>query len=73
MPTHLAQTQAPWSRLNKTPTLASSRREIYHDDPIAPKDSLDFVLKSRYDHHEEFLKHSNETLLQRETLNEEHG
>lgn len=72
-PTHLAQKQSPWQRLNCESTLASSRREAYHYDPQAPRDSLDFVLKSKYDHHKEFLKASNETLVQSETLGQEHG
>lgn len=72
-PTHMAQRQDPWNRLNKKCTLASSRREIYHNDPQAPNDSLDFVLKSQYNHHEEFLDAKNETLFQPETYTEEHG
>ena len=73
MPSHLAQNQDPWNRLNRTNTLTSARREVYHFDPQAPRDSLDFVLKTHYDHHREFLKAKNETLLQPETLGEEHG
>jgi len=73
VPTHIAQTEGPWHRLNCTPTLTSSRREVYHFDPKAPRDSLDFVLKSQYDHHKEFLKAGNETLVQPETLGQEHG
>jgi len=72
-PTHIAQKQDPWNRLNMTPTLTSSRREIYHHDPLAPRDSLDFILKSQYDHHKEFLKDNPETLVQPETLELEHG
>lgn len=72
-PTHIAQKSKPWSRLYNTGTLSSSRREIYHNDPQAPRDSLDFVLKSQYDHHQEFLKGNNETLVQPETLGVEHG
>lgn len=73
LPTHLSQKQEPWQRLNRTCTLSSSRREVYHHDPQAPRDSLDFVLKSEYNHHGEFLKDSSETLLQPETLGLEHG
>lgn len=73
VPTHLAQQQTPWSRLNSTCTLSSGRREVYHQDPQAPRDSLDFVLKSQYDHHKEFLKGHNETLVQPETLGQDHG
>ena len=42
-------------------------------DPQAPKDSLDFILKSQYNHHDEFLKAKNETLYQPETQGLEHG
>lgn len=73
MPTHLAQKQGPWHRLNSTCTLSSSRREVYHHDPNAPRDSLDFVLKAEYNHHGEFLKDQTETLVQPETLGKEHG
>lgn len=72
-PVHLAQSEDPWNRLNGTCTLASSRREIYHMDPQAPRDSLDFILKSEYDHHDKFLKAKNETLYQPETAGESHG
>lgn len=73
LPTHLAQKQDPWNRLNTNATLSSGRREVYHRDPKAPHDSLDFVLKANYNQHKEFLKGSNETLLQPETLGHEHG
>jgi len=73
MPSHIAQKQDPWERLNSTSTLSSSRREVYHHDPKAPRDGLDFVLKSTYNQHKEFLKAKNETLVQKETLNEDHG
>lgn len=72
-PVHLAQKEDPWNRLNVTCTLASSRREIYHMDPKAPRDSLDFILKSKYDHHDEFLRAKNETLTQPETAGDSHG
>ncbi|KAL3852291.1 hypothetical protein ACJMK2_015953 [Sinanodonta woodiana] len=72
-PTHLAQKEDPWNRLNCTVTLAASRREIFHSDPHAPRDSLDFVLKAKYNHHDEFLRAKHETLYQPETLGEEHG
>ena len=73
VPTHLAQQQDPWNRLNSKHTLTSSRHEVYHFDPQAPNDSLDFVLKSTYSQHEEFLKNKNETLFQRETFDEDHA
>ena len=67
------QAQEPWSRLFKTPTLASCRREIYHYDTQAPRDSLDFVLKANYNHHTEIMKGRNETLIQTETISDDHG
>jgi len=70
VPTHLAQQQDPWNRLNTKHTLTSSRREVYHHDPQAPRDSLDFILKSKYNQHEELLKNKNETLFQKETYDE---
>ncbi|VDI69430.1 protein CFAP276-like isoform X2 [Mytilus galloprovincialis] len=71
--THLAQNEDPWNRLNSKCTLSSSRREVFHFDPQAPKDSLDFILKSEYDHHDEFLRAKNETLYQPESKGSEHG
>ncbi|KAK7486712.1 hypothetical protein BaRGS_00021996 [Batillaria attramentaria] len=68
IPTHLAQTQDPWNRLNARPTLSSSRREVYHFDPQAPNDSLDFIIKSKYNQHEELFRNRNQTLFQRETF-----
>ncbi len=73
LPTHLAQQEHPWSRLNNTQTLASSRREVYHNDVKAPSDSLDFVLKAQYDHHKEFLHSQSQTRIQTETLGHDHG
>lgn len=73
VPTSAAQQLNPWSRLNQKMTLTSARREIYHSDPQAPNDSLDFVLKSRYDHHNAFLRGNNETLVQGETVTDTHG
>ncbi|CAH1785034.1 unnamed protein product [Owenia fusiformis] len=73
LPTHLAQKNEPWQRLNTTPTLSSARREVYHFDPQAPRDSLDFVLKAQYDHHNAFLVGKPGTLNQPETLGQEHG
>ncbi|KAK7102187.1 protein CFAP276-like isoform X1 [Littorina saxatilis] len=68
VPTHLAQQQNPWNRLNSKHTLSSSRREVYHFDPKAPNDSLDFTLKAKYNHHEEMFKNRNETKYQKETM-----
>lgn len=61
------------NRLYESKTLATSRREVFHHDPLAPNDSLDFVIKSKYDHHTEFLKSNAETLFQPETLGLAHG
>lgn len=63
----------PWSRLNDTPTLASTRRHVYYYDPQAPNDSLDLVLKCQYNHSEEIMKSKAETLVQPETINLPHG
>ncbi|XP_053313812.1 cilia- and flagella-associated protein 276 [Spea bombifrons] len=72
-PPHLEQQEDPWNRLNATPTLSSARRTVYYTDPEAPSDSLDFHLKSLYDHHNSLLKDRNETLFQMETLTDSHG
>lgn len=39
----------------------------------APNDSLDFVIKSTYNHHKEFLSSKAETLVQHETVGLPHG
>lgn len=39
----------------------------------APNDKLDFVMKSRYDHHNEFMKCTAESLVQPETFGLPHG
>ena len=39
----------------------------------AAKDSLDFILKANYDHHGAFLNSKAETLVQQETIGENHG
>lgn len=57
----------------RTETLSSKRREVFHFDPQAPNDSLDFVIKSAYNHHGEFLSSKAETLVQPETKNQLHG
>ncbi|KAM9506982.1 cilia- and flagella-associated protein 276 [Salvelinus alpinus] len=72
-PTHIAQNDEPWSCLNDRATLASIRRNVRYHDRQAPKDSLDFHLKSTYDHHQEFLSSKNQTLYQRETFTDDHG
>lgn len=63
----------PWSRLNDTHTLTSHRRNVDYYDPQTPNDKLDFVLKCQYNHSEEFLKSTAETLIQAETLGVPHG
>ncbi|KAG8451372.1 hypothetical protein GDO86_003542 [Hymenochirus boettgeri] len=70
---HLSQNEDPWNRLNATATLSSERRAVHYYDPDAPCDSLDFTLKSLYNHHDSLFKDSNETLYQRETFTEDHG
>ncbi|XP_029291270.1 cilia- and flagella-associated protein 276 [Cottoperca gobio] len=69
-PTHLAQTEEPWSRLHETATLASSRRTVMHERQ-APNNSLDFHLKSVYDHHKDIFWGKNQTLYQKDTVSED--
>ncbi|XP_068454352.1 cilia- and flagella-associated protein 276 [Clinocottus analis] len=69
-PAHIAQTEEPWSRLHDAATLASTRRSVVHYEPQAPKDSLDFQLKSVYDHHKDFFWFRNQMLYQKETVSE---
>ena len=71
--TNEAQSQDPWNRLNRKPTLASYRREVYHYDPQSPNDSLDFIIKAKYDQHTEFLRGNNDILMQKETVTDTHG
>ncbi|KAK3734438.1 hypothetical protein RRG08_029113 [Elysia crispata] len=73
VPTHLAQRQQPWERLSSQHTLSSARHEVYHHDPIAPNDDLDFVLKSTYNQHDELLRNKNEVVYQPETKGLDHG
>ena len=63
----------PWTRLNASKTLSSHRRDAYYYDPQAPYDSLDFVLKCQYNHHQEFMQSKAETLMQPETVGLDHG
>lgn len=69
----LSTVDNPWGRLYTTQTLASDRQSVHHYDPKAPRDSLDFVIKASYDHHNKFMADNNETLLQHETLGGNHG
>ncbi|XP_027022990.1 protein CFAP276 [Tachysurus fulvidraco] len=66
-PTHIAQNEEPWSRLNDSQTLSSMRRSVlYHKE--AQKDSLDFHLSAFYNNHVDFLRNKNETLFQKKSL-----
>ncbi|XP_068121622.1 cilia- and flagella-associated protein 276 [Hyperolius riggenbachi] len=69
----LTRNEDAWNRLNGTPTLSSSRRAAYYSDPESPSDSLDFNLKSLYNHHDSLLKNRNETVFQLETFTDDHG
>ncbi|XP_070767278.1 cilia- and flagella-associated protein 276 [Enoplosus armatus] len=70
-PTHISQTEEPWSRLYDTATLASTRRSVTHYERQAPNDSLDFQLKSVYDHHKDFFWRKTQILYQKETVSED--
>ncbi|XP_076976139.1 cilia- and flagella-associated protein 276 [Tamandua tetradactyla] len=72
-PTHLAQQQEPWNRLNSTPTITSMRRDAYFFDSQIPKDDLDFRLAALYNHHTGVFKNKNEILVHQETLQDTHG
>ncbi len=63
----------PWERLSSNKTLSSQRREVYHYDPVAPNDSLDFALRVKYDQHKQCLASKVEALLQPETAGVDHG
>lgn len=105
-PTHIAQTEEPWSRLHDKATFASTQRsvtpyevqvstreggnltfiyeikQIFEGEctfcilntplfwPQAPNDSLDFQLRSVYDHNKDFFWSKNQMLYQRKTLSE---
>ena len=73
MPTKDAQGSEPWNRLYNTCTLSSSRHEVYNFDPKAPNDSLDFLLKTKYDHHNDLFNEQANTRVQKETVEEDHG
>ncbi|KAK7878535.1 hypothetical protein WMY93_030371 [Mugilogobius chulae] len=72
IPTHLAQSEEPWSRLHDTATSSSFRRSTMYYDQQAPRDSLDFQLKTVYDHHKNFFWTKNQMICQRDTVCEEH-
>ncbi|XP_062283970.1 cilia- and flagella-associated protein 276 [Scomber scombrus] len=70
-PTHIVQTEEPWSRLHDAATMASSRRSVMHYEHQAPHDSLDLNLKAVYDQHTNFLWTKNQVLYQKETVSED--
>ncbi|XP_024080181.2 protein C1orf194 homolog [Trachemys scripta elegans] len=72
-PTHLAQQQDPWNRLHRTPTLSSTRKEVWYTEPEVPRDSLDFKLTSLYNHHKEQLRDKSQIVIHKETLLDVHG
>ncbi|RXN23180.1 putative protein C1orf194-like [Labeo rohita] len=72
-PTHLAQDDEPWRRLHNTTTQASSRRNVFHCDTTAPKDSLDIHLKSTYDHHLGLFQNKYQIVTQKETVALDNG
>ncbi|XP_023283466.1 uncharacterized protein C1orf194 homolog [Seriola lalandi dorsalis] len=71
-PTHIAQTEEPWSHLHDAATLASIRRSVMHYEHQAPNDSLDFHLKSVHDQSKDFLRSKSQILYQKETVSEDH-
>ena len=71
--TRIDQGNEPWNRLYSTATLSSGRHEIYHHDPKAPADSLDFLLKTEYDQHGETFAGIARTRVQLETVSDDHG
>jgi hypothetical protein len=71
--TPIAQRNEPWNRLYSTATLSSGRHEIYTNDSKTPLDSLDFLLKSQYDQHDETFAGKARTRVQLETISDDHG
>lgn len=71
--TDFNQGNEPWNRLYSTATLSSGRHEIYHNDPKSPSDSLDFLLKSQYNQHDETFAGKARTRVQLETVSDDHG
>lgn len=65
--------QTPWERLAYNKTLSSHRREVYYCDPVAPNDSLDFALRVEYNQHRDCLHSKVESVLQPETVRDNHG
>lgn len=53
--------------------MSSTRHQVFSFDKKAPNDSLDFLLKTKYDQHNEALKPLAQTRVQKETVDEDHG
>ncbi|CAI5647381.1 unnamed protein product [Oreochromis niloticus] len=70
-PTHIAQTEEPWSRLHNTATVASTQQSILNCMQT-PNDSLDLQLNAVYDHHKNCFWSKNQILYQKETVSEDH-
>nr|XP_046253412.1 protein C1orf194 homolog [Scatophagus argus] len=70
-PTHIAQTEEPWSHLHDTATAASSWRSVMHSKHQAPCDNLDLKLNAVYDHHKDCFRAKNQILYQKETVSED--
>lgn len=71
--TSQAQREEPYQRLYNTHTLTSSRHQVFNHDHQAPNDSLDFLLKAKYDQHADLLSPLNKSRYQKETFDEDHG
>ena len=71
--TQASQGEQPWQRLANANTLSSTRHQVYTFDPEAPHDSLDFLLKTKYDQHNDALKELARTRVQKETVDSDHG
>ncbi|KAM9855220.1 cilia- and flagella-associated protein 276 [Aulostomus maculatus] len=72
-PTHIAQTEEPWTRLYGAATVASTRHSVLHQEREAPCDSLDIHLRSAYDQHKDFSWNKNQVLYQKEPTSENGG
>ncbi|KAM3872302.1 protein CFAP276-like [Diretmus argenteus] len=57
----------PFPRLENDSSFTGAKQQQ------APNDSLDFSLKSIYDHSKDFLLGKRQTLYQRESVSEDHG
>ncbi|XP_029634458.1 uncharacterized protein C1orf194 homolog isoform X2 [Octopus sinensis] len=72
-PYHISQQADPWNNLHNKRTLQNSRRLFFYHDPLAPNDSLDFILKSVYEQDKDLFSTKADTLLQVETITDEHS